>query len=429
LNDGVIMLSLVHMTLFIASPGLSSPASPIACANRAQDGQVYVELWLPQPISQRELDWFQAILQLDESQTEKAQSAYRDYLDKFDEVRSKSASALKERSAAIASTDYRSEPSQAASYEKLLTDGKRHAEKCEALEAQFFAAIHSVLRDDQLLALHRAQMARERIRANAVPNSFPGANFDLSYQLYEQARTSPFEPADPLAYESLLLDYETRYTHLVKDYSEAMKKARRSEIAILLAGQQQPQHSPELYAEFAAMASKIASRAKELHDVNRLFAERLATVMPPDASRMFLESFRRSAYSNVYPDPFSIEHLKEPLCAAVGEDAKRRDGISAIFDEYAETTEALSVEMVEQTLAIEEQFARTRVFDAARFDDYRAAMDVLQAKRRDAASQTLESITIVLTPGELAQVKSLIDRHNEEIQLHRSEQRGIYYKP
>jgi hypothetical protein len=85
--------------------------------------------------------------------------------------------------------------------------------------------------------------------------------------------------------------------------------------------------------------------------------------------------------------------------------------------------------MVEQTLAIEEQFARTRVFDAARFDDYRAAMDVLQAKRRDAASQTLESITIVLTPGELAQVKSLIDRHNEEIQLHRSEQRGIYYKP
>lgn len=233
-----------------------SPSAHQGESARANAGKrTYASVYIKERISEGEFKRYSQFMGLHPAQESLFARCYQEYLERDTAIRNECLSSLMEQAAHVATLRIYEDMSAANEYGAFMKQRDRCANLLAANDARLFDEIRPILADIQVANLERAINHRVRARATMFPYEYPGSRVDLTDLLYELERSPGFVPLDRTLMQTLLTDYETRLTSLMKQYIQSRV------VAMVLAIDQWSQIE-QLVADFDSGA--LAHRSREL---------------------------------------------------------------------------------------------------------------------------------------------------------------------
>jgi hypothetical protein len=410
-----------------------------------KSGTAYRTLNTPPVLGTQELETYTDLLVLSEAQHAAVMALHEKYIEEDWAYRVEVIAPIWERAARIYRRNYHSEVEKAETAASMYEEHARAVARLLTIEEQFFAEIEAILSDQQLLAMQRVRLRRERARTRMSFAPFPGAMFDIVFALAALERQEfDVEPKDPERFDDLLLEYEYELTPLFK-LRVASHEALRTRADMLFA-ERQDIARPALrdaivraeekadvpvtqmtfeevlaYWDPAARAEVEELRRKErrltrrntrivrrIHDLNARFVDLLAAELRPETGDELIRAFREQAYPRVFPDPFDLG----PVLAAAEEieplSSDQRSDVIALAIMYDAEHGLISDQMIERLLEWKTDIGEQAGHNQDMVDAYTSDMQGLQEQRREHSLRTLETLQDIVGMESMALLEDAI---------------------
>ncbi|MHC5023196.1 MAG: hypothetical protein ACYTGG_04710 [Planctomycetota bacterium] len=256
---------------------------------------------LPDPISTSELNGYAARLRLSDQQWQALETIHDEYKAEFRRLREGEINEFLDSMRSIQGSGGFPERDV---LEQFLERMEKLTDRIEAIDRRLFDRLVPFLSDDQVAALPRARLARERKRYAQQEMLSMGATLvDLSALLLD----IDLEPAERERVDSILQPYEARLT---ADYGKLAKKASRMWLdmydAILAQGfdeeaMQDPEQAEKMMEAMQQIMADVAAPMLEMSGKIRERNVRTYRALRTALSREHAEVLRRSFLRRAYP--------------------------------------------------------------------------------------------------------------------------------
>jgi len=394
----------------------------------------YVNIIIPTAMSESQLEYCAAVLELSDAQRLRLHSLYREYLDDDRELRQRLVKPLWERSAEI---QQRSVPGRvlldsAEEIEAVMRDRDQALAVVYARERRLFADLAQYLTEDQVAMLDRAIERRIRQRCRETKGKYPASNIDLSETLHRlRAAGHKMSVFDSAGYGKCMRTYESRATQLYQIASkrrlEAMVKGNLlyGRMDSVLQSERAPEtierHRAELAEEFFSLNERLLKANRAIHDLNRDTVESLVAVLSEEAADVLQQWFQERTYEAVYPNPYDATELLTAAVQLSSLDEAQSNLLRVVLDDYCRQRDKVSQKMEEEELAWWSHVESRSGYELGVYDEYQVRMGTLQNERSRIAERALATVESVLDEEERAEVSEILQRYSQQVR--RFEQR------
>lgn len=404
-------------------------------------GESYTELFLPPVIGTSEIERWSQRLALSEAQAAAFGAMYQAYLNDYQVMREKDLDALWAQSASVGGCFDGVDLNCAYAMRDLMNDRDRIVHRISARENQLFAALETLLSDNQLASMRSVRLDRERRRLLMAPFERFASGVDLTLLLDRLAQDEPLTPVDPAAFQELLAAYESTITHQMNRYVESMIKA------IVEGGIASASWDREINPETGAQRILLTPRTRVLSErrrslwrannsiekrlmaTNQLYARSLADLLPEPVAARFMTRFREFAFGSVYPDPFDATAILNLACIQPFTDPAVADSVQLARVQYLDKVEAINDRMLRCWEDWMDVRLETRNAKRKEFAQYKSDMDAMNLERRTAAADVIENLKQILPGESLSTLADALAAWAQAGAAHAPEEVGISYRP
>ena len=369
-------------------------------------------------ISDRELNWFAGILQLDETQLEMLEATRVDHLDRYEAFDREHAAPIRELMGRL-NGDQKSEGGVDADIAAALAAAWTAADEAlEQLDAAFFEDVSLIVLDPadprEAEAMPAVREARERVRlavgrgrdlggwAGRMAASIDGGGgfehaIDLDLVLVESAAGSSDAAGTDT---SMLMDYARDRLEALRAYREAWRRYA-AVVAEMASVPAEGRRNGEFWQQMNEPRGAVAEARRRLVQLNRRTLDRLDRTTDAIGAAL-RDRYQRAAYPMVYDDDQSAEG---PLLAALNlpdlgpDQADRvRDLIALYRPWHQDLCRALVEERMAETMARggrrewEERTARSNRIEQHVFDREELNARTLRALRSVLADEQARAV-------------------------------------
>jgi hypothetical protein len=338
-------------------------------------------------ITRRGLDAYARLLGLDPDQKETALSL-------LEGNQSATRAAMKEYQAKMEALGEKARDSGDFSvYQKEMpTIAREMAEKFEGLEKGFFGDLKSILNEEQ--TARWPSVERYRLREQAMRFGFvSGSAVDL-IAVVEKTKSAPAGNAE---FTETLDQYELDVDRLLRNFEKAGKEAQKDAL-----------EGAQMFdmAKIEAMMKKLYDAAREVRDVNRAYARRLAPLMNDTERAAFEAEVQRRSFPRVYKP----SHAAKSIDAALGFkdlSADQKESLQALRESYTRDLAAVNERWAKATEEKEEKAGGAVMVMMQGFMGGGSPDDpVKQAKdaRKELDEKTQDRLEAVLSPDQKARL-------------------------
>lgn len=265
---------------------------------------------LPDPISTRELDNYSRIIGLSEHQRQAIDPMHDQYLQQFQTLRESEIDQFLADARSLRRNMFN--PTGLEDVKKATRDHKRIMSRIASLDDQLMNQIQTVLSEEQVPALTRARMARERERYTTDATRFatsanPGVRVDLS----EIINSIELTPEEHQTIDPQVFSYERQLTGALKQlHTNASGMYERISETVAEAGgmpaegERDPEAMREMFqvfrTAFEQAQGEVLVEAQKVSDLNRTTFKTLAPQLSFDHRSDFQRSYERRAYSSAF---------------------------------------------------------------------------------------------------------------------------------
>lgn len=393
---------------------------------RIEHGRAYWEIVIPSPIDREQLARYSSLLALSDAQRMQLTNLWEHYRERDWAFRMEHVQPLVDRSGDIAETrDLRA-------FRDLVVDRTRTVQDLEPQEQRLFTALKPFLTDAQKQLLPRLSDARIRARWLEFIRGCPGANLDLSIELWHLAQGGRDlgQPNEEL--EAALLQYERELTQLVQTAIDLRVSNMLDGGAIRLDMQELVEAAdaearasgsfdePAFIDRFRSLRwekDQLNARRYQAYEriqkLNLEYVERLASLLPSDTGALLREWFMETAHPVVYPDPFDAQIVIDATLALEDLGADQRATIEAVADAYEQRRDRLGIAMARAYRQWHKTEGSSDGFNEDRYIEYRDRMRTLQMQRQSNSREATNVLRSLLSSGQLSAIQSALKTYED----------------
>ena len=265
---------------------------------------------LPDPISTRDLDDYARMLQLSQQQRQAIDPMHDQYLEQFNALRDSDISKFLESAQSLRRNMF--DPSGTEEVKKATRDHKRIMARIATLDEQLLNQVQTVLSEQQLAALSRVRMARERERYTSDATRFatasnPGVRVDLS----EIVDSLELGAEERQLIDPQIITYEQQLTAALRQlHASASGMFERISATVAEAGgmpaegERDPEQMRKMFQTFREAweteQAAVMDEALKVSDLNRSTYKAIAPQLNSDNRRDFQRRYERRAYSSAF---------------------------------------------------------------------------------------------------------------------------------
>ncbi len=384
------------------------------------------DAFIPLPLSEADVQYFTALLDLDTSLASLLEELHDQYMDMFDEhvqpLIDEAASVRVRGGMRLSDDDEPNEAARAYAEEQLeqierkfrARDAARHA--VADLDARYLRDIASVLPADSFseVDMERAHLAAQRrVYERGAPMGFGGwpnraAAVNLSRMVIEIV-----DPDERESLQKLLLEYDRDYLIAARQRFKALMQRNRAGEAGMLEVDIGKRTHRERHDEYLKIQDDVRRTHREVAKVNQRYLAKLLDRLPDDTAAYLNHAFNQTAYPLVFDDPLNVIN---PLIAAFELDdltSEQRSELGEIAAEYRPMYHDLTQRMINLTAAhYGDVPARMTIGDAEQNrinQRFANEMERLQFKRDEATRKATQRLRHVLNEEQARRIGGLPD--------------------
>jgi hypothetical protein len=360
---------------------------------------------LPAPISSKELGDYARLLGLSEAQRNAVDPFHEQYKNSFRELRDGPIQTFLDEQGALGLGFVRASRDDIA---RRIESQRQLLARIESLDRRLLDQVGTVLSDEQLGALARVRMARERARDQGVGMMMwnPAAHVDLARLALEADWPGP----DRRAAEPILVPYEQRLTRLLGDLNalsmsapldmhDAMARAGVDPARFAEAADLEPAERETMFTAVENARRDIEGRtlaaAAEITRLNRTTFRALRGAVSETTALALKDAFYRRAYFEAWPDPGWLLPRFEKALKLPDLSAEARAQVETLRSDYLARHESATEPMIER---LDEMRSSTSFFgwDRETRSEHEAAMSELRDRRAQINTGTADALRAIV---------------------------------
>lgn len=411
------------------APGVSEQADSKASQQarrrgyQAEAGGTYLDLMIPRPIDEQQLERYALVLNLSAAQQEQFHRLYTEYREKDWSYRQSNVQPLWDRSGGLAAVDARSGPYSAESVSAKLSLFEQRNAVLQALvagESRFFEAMTPFLSDEQLALMERVRRMRRRERSRSVATAYPGANVDLIEMLYElNVDGYTVVPSDAQVFDEVMAVYENELTSRLRRAAEQRidvfckdltVRRQTAELVHTIDDRVELREAVRpLHEARMALYENAVAADRSVYRLNATYLPRLAELLPMQTAAALVDAYQQTVFRPLYPDPYDATEILEQAQADADVNGDQHAFLLTIKAEYESKRASIAQQMEQKYLQWREQVELRSGYNPDEYDEYQQEMQSLQQRRQEAAHAALESLIDLLDDQQIHRISSLID--------------------
>ena len=318
------------------------------------------------PIGRREIDRYTQILQLSEAQEKYLRSYYQDYSERITRMERDQAPALIQMAQYIA--DHSDDPTYGPDFVRWRENEEAFCAKVKAEDDRFFTALELILAEQQLQAMQRVRLHRQR--QTCMPEFFllRFAQPNLSHMI----EVAPIDQASKSAVDDLMWEYEQAVTPALVKADQCFRENRqlftmlRWKKSFADDGTRLSRDDPntqirvnQCNAERDAALMRQSRLQEAVGQINERYRLAFAEKLPSSSAKIFTMQWLSMVYPRAYPDSLDPEAMYLSLLKTSGVEGDVRDALNAEWEDYRRKYDEICRQLVDSSQKWQEQNAFT----------------------------------------------------------------------
>jgi len=385
-------------------------------------GQTYREIpAMVRTITTDDVQLWSWMLTLSEAQQSALNSQYEHYLQEEDDIHWRVVQPLWDEAGSIATMGTVAADINLALRWAHLVENKRPrvVQTLAALDSRFLDSLVPILAEVQQPSLDRVRSHRERSRTNSEPGRFPGPEYDVDEALFSLVQDGmDMTPTNADALATLLHEYATRSRAALERQVDArLACSIRGTVALAgVLGGSSPEGRDLMRAERRELGRRLVEAERQIFDLNKIYVDRIAALLPTTTGETLRRGFHETIYPALYPDVTDISDIYKAIQGVKSLSNEQRTQIEAIKLGFQERHDALCHRMEVRYLDWREQHGIEMGNPNDIVGTYAREIRALQESRVENARSALAAISATLSPQQMPDIQSHIERFEHEIE-------------